>query len=479
MSLFTNIQPTLVNSDNKSDNKSLWQKVCSSFIAEFGEEIYNRWLTKLELVSALGNEVVMSVSSKFLRDWIKREYLNSGGLSGKGIAKIFADENPDFKKVSIIYSKEENHETNFENGGETGKIISISKYDNVFTLGIDLNPKFTFENFVVGKSNQLAYNMARVLAGDNKLSFLDEANPLFLYGGVGLGKTHLAQAIAWYIKDNNKNSKIIYLTAERFMNQFVQSLRNKDIMEFKERIRAIDMLIIDDLQFITGKDGTQEELLYTLTSLVENNKKIVLVCDRSPGDLSDIDEKLKSRISGGFVVDFKCPDYETRLAILKAKAKSIASELEIDEKVLSLLASKINSNIRDLEGALKKMIANYMFTGEEINVENAKILLKDLFRTNHNDTTIDVIQKNVAKYFSVKLSDLKSTDRSRNIARPRQIAMYLAKNLTSKSLPDIGREFGGKNHATIIHAIKKVEELMFNDSAFAMDVKKIEELINS
>ena len=476
MSLFTNIKSTPTN----SDNKSLWQKVSTRFIAEFGEEIYNRWLAKLELVSASGNEIIMSVSSKFLRDWIKREYLNSGGFSGKGISKIFADENSNFKKISIIYSQsEEISVKNSENEEENGRVVSISKYDNVFTLGTDLNPKFTFENFIVGKSNQLAYNMARILAGDKKVDFVDESNPLFLYGGVGLGKTHLAQAVAWYIKDNNKNSKVIYLTAERFMNQFVQSLRNKDIMEFKERLRAIDILIIDDLQFIAGKEGTQEELLHTLSSLVENNKKIVLVCDRSPGDLNDIDQKLKSRISGGMIVDFKCPDYETRLAILKAKAKSISVELEISEAVLSLLASKINSNVRDLEGALKKMIASYMFTGEEINVENAKIILKDLFRTNHNGTTIEIIQKKVAEYFSVKIADLKSTDRSRNIARPRQIAMYFAKNLTSKSLPDIGREFGGKNHATIIHAVKKVEELMFNNPAFAMDVKKIEELINS
>jgi chromosomal replication initiator protein len=476
MSLFTNIQQTFSN----LDEKSLWKKVSARLIAEFGEEIYNRWLAKLELVSASEHEVIMSVPSKFLRDWIKREYLNSGGFSGKGIAKTLIDENPNFKKISIIYSEsQEISVKNSENKEDKGQIISLSKYDNVFTLGIDLNPKFTFENFIVGKSNQLAYNMARVLAGDKKTDFIDESNPLFLYGGVGLGKTHLAQAVAWYIKDNNKNSKVIYLSAERFMYQFVQSLRNKDIMEFKERIRSIDVLIIDDLQFIDGKDGTQEELLYTLNNLVENNKKIILVCDRSPGDLKDIDEKLRSRVSGGMIVDFKCPDYETRLAILKAKTKSISAELEISETVFSLLASKINSNIRDLEGALKKMIANNMFTGEEINVENAKTILKDLFRTNHNGTTIEAIQKKVAEYFSVKIADLKSTDRSRNIARPRQIAMYFAKNLTSKRLPDIGREFGGKNHATVIHAVKKVEELMFSDSAFAMDVKKIEEIINS
>jgi chromosomal replication initiator protein len=316
--------------------------------------------------------------------------------------------------------------------------------------------------------------MARVIAGAENSQFnASEINPLFLYGGVGLGKTHLAQAIAWYIKDNNKASKVIYLSAERFMYQFVQSLRNKDVMDFKERFRAIDVLIIDDLQFIAGKEGTQTELLHTLNSLIENGKQVVLVCDRSPGDINDIDEKLKSRISGGVIVDFKCPDYETRLEILKSKTQNL--NVVIENGVLELLASKINSSVRDLEGALRKMVANNMFTGEIINVENAKNLLKDLFRTNHNTATIEQIQKKISDHFNIKVADLKSNSRTRNVARPRQIAMYLARNLTSKSLPDIGREFGGKNHATVIHAIKKVEELVLADVKLAAEVKVLEE----
>lgn len=470
------LQASTLKSDTTYD---IWQKICSHMVSEFGEETYNRWFSKLELVSSSSHEIIMSVPSKFLRDWIKREYLNQGGLSGKGIAGVLAREHFNFSKISVIYSGKEEAAKPNNVIEQPSQVVSISKYDNLFTLGVELNPKYTFENFVVGKCNQLAYNLAKVKAGAAKMDFISgDCNPLFLYGGVGLGKTHLAQAIAWYIKENNKNTRVIYLSAERFMYQFVQSLRNKDIMEFKERMRAIDVLIIDDLHFIVGKEGTQTELLNTINSMVENNKKLVFVCDRSPGDLSDIDQKLKSKISGGMIVDFKCPDYETRLQILKSKAKLIAPELEIKEQILTLLASKINSNIRDLEGALKKLIANHLFTGDEINLENTKAVLQDLFRTNHNSTTIEAIQKKVAEYFSIKIADLKSANRARNFARPRQIAMYLCKSLTSKSFPDIGQAFDGKNHATVIHAVKKVEELMLSDSAFAMDIKKIEESLN-
>ncbi len=322
--------------------------------------------------------------------------------------------------------------------------------------------------------------MARIIAKaeDAKFNHQDmDINPLFLYGGVGLGKTHLAQAVAWHIKENNKISKVVYLSAERFMYQFVQSLRNKDIMEFKERFRSIDVLIIDDLQFLAGKEGTQEELFHTLNNLIENNKQVILVCDKSPGDLANIDQKLKSKISSGMIVDFKCPDYETRLEILKSKSKN--SGMNIEAGVLELLAEKINSSIRDLEGALKKLVANNIFTGEIINIENTKNLLKDLFRTNHSSVAIEQVQKKVADYFNIKIVDLKSSSRSRDVARPRQIAMYLARNLTRKSLPDIGREFGGKNHATVIHAIKKVEELMLADSKLAAEIKNLEEQLSS
>ena len=296
---------TNVKSYNDLASDSLWNKISLRFKEEFGAEIYDKWLTKLQLHSYLEQEIIMSVSSKFLRDWIKREYLdnNNYNFGGKNIKEIWLEENPKLKKIALIYleneaekiaaEKEKSTEDNQQN-----TVINLSKYDNVFALGIELNPKFTFENFVVGKCNQLAFGMAQLMAKTESANInskfsANDINPLFLYGGVGLGKTHLAQSIAWHIKENSKNSKVIYLSAERFMYQFVQSLRSNEVMDFKTRFRGVDLLIIDDLQFVTGKEGTQQELLHTLSSLIENNKQIVLVCDKSPGDLANMDEKLK------------------------------------------------------------------------------------------------------------------------------------------------------------------------------------------
>lgn len=465
------------NSANTSE--TIWLSVVATF-KNSNSNIFDKWLSKINLHSYSDHEVIMSVPSKFLRDWIKREYLDKKSPNSKNIKEIWLEHNPNLKKISIICIEPETPEEPFNSKVQQipGNVISISKYDNIFPIGIELNPQFTFANFIVGPCNKLASSVAKVIAKVEKSLFSErEINPLFLYGGVGLGKTHLAQAIAWHIKENDKSSKVVYLSAERFMHQFVKSLRAQNIIDFKEQFRSIDILIIDDLQFISGKDGTQEELLNTLNHLIENNKKIILVCDKSPGDLTDISTKLKSKIASGFIADFRCPNYETRLEILKSKVKNF--EFEIKNEILELIAGKINSNIRDLEGALKKLIANHMFTKEEINLKNTKELLKDLFRTNHNETTIEKIQKITAEYFEIKIADLKSNSRLREFARPRQIAMYLAKNLTSKNLPEIGREFGGKNHATVIHAIKKTEALIFNNAKFALTLKNLEEKILS
>ncbi len=464
----------LQQTNHNSNYDSKWQNFLAKLELQFGKEIFDKWLGKLELYSLGDYEVIMSVPSKFLRDWIKREYLENG------IKQIWREEMPNLQKFSIIHIEKE-LETKAEEAlnqatKKADNVVSLSKYDNVFALGTDLNPKFTFDNFIAGKSNQLVFKAAKIMAGEeNPAIAVSDINPLFLYGGVGLGKTHLGQAIAWQTKEANKKSKAVYLSAERFMHQFVQSIRSKDVVEFKEKFRSIDLLIIDDLQFITGKEGTQEELLYTISSLVEDGKKVVLICDRSPGDLNNIGDKLKSRMSAGMVADFKCPDYETRLEILKSKAKN----LDVAGEVLELLASKINSSVRDLEGALKKLVANQVFTGEEVNLQSANVLLQDLFRTNGSVVTISDIKKQVAGHFAIAVKDLDSADRSRKFARPRQVAMYFSKILTSKSLPDIGAAFGGKNHATVIHAVKSVEKLMLADSEFANQVRAISDKISS
>ena len=452
-----------------------WQSFIAKLELVFGKEVFDKWLAKLSLYSLSEYEVIMSAPSKFLRDWIKREYLSS-------IKKILSEEIVTLQKFSII-CVENQPETNqtpneLESNVVLNNVANLSKYDNVFAFGTDLNPKFTFENFIAGNSNQLVFKAAKVMAGEyNEAICIADMNPLFLYGGVGLGKTHLGQAIAWHTKENNKKIKAVYLSAERFMHQFVQSIRSKDVVEFKEKFRSIDLLIIDDLQFIAGKDGTQEELLYTISSLVEDGKKVVLICDRSPGDLNNIGDKLKSRMSAGMVADFKCPDYETRLAILKSKAKYL--DIEIAQEVFELLASKINSNVRDLEGAFKKLVANQVFTGEKINLQSANTLLQDLFRTNGNVITIGDIKKQVAHHFVINIKDLDSADRSRKFARPRQIAMYISKSLTNKSLPHISSAFGGKTHATVIHAVKTIEKLMLEDIELANQIRAITDKISN
>jgi chromosomal replication initiator protein len=468
------LQKLINNNRDCSPNCSpKWQDCLVSLKLEFGQETFEKWLSKLELYSLGEYEVIISAPSKFIRDWIKREYLEN-------IKQILQNQMPNLQKISIIHLQKEEEKTvesleqNSQKNHKDNNLVNLSKYDNVFAFGTELNPKFTFNNFIAGKSNQLVFKAAKIMAGEENQSIcVADINPLFLYGGVGLGKTHLGQAIAWQTKESNKKSKAVYLSAERFMHQFVQSIRNKDVVEFKEKFRSIDLLIIDDLQFIIGKDGTQEELLYTISSLVEDGKKVVLICDRCPGDLNNIGDKLKSRMSAGMVADFKCPDYETRLEILKSKVDG----LDIDLKVLELLAGKINSSVRDLEGALKKLVANQVFTGETISLQSANVLLQDLFRTNGSVITMVDIKKQVANHFAISVKDLDSCDRSRKFVRPRQIAMYLCKSLTSKSLPDIGSVFGGKNHATVIHAVKIVEKLMLEDVEFLEQVRAIEDKI--
>jgi chromosomal replication initiator protein len=469
-----------IQADTISWQNLKWQNFIAKLELVLGKEVFNKWFVKLTLYSLSEYEVIMSAPSKFLRDWIKREYLSN-------IKKILLEETPTLQKFAIIYIENQS-QTEQENIGQannqlksasvSNNVVSLSKYDNVFAFGTDLNPKFTFENFIAGDSNQLVFKATKVMAGEHNESInISDINPLFLYGGVGLGKTHLGHAIAWYAKENNKKSKVIYLSAERFMHQFVQSIRNKDVVDFKEKFRSIDLLIIDDLQFIAGKDGTQEELLYTISSLVEDGKKVVLICDRSPGDLNNIGDKLKSRMSAGMIADFKCPNYETRLAILESKAKTINFEILLE--ILELLASKINSNVRDLEGAFKKLVANKVFTGEKINLQSANVLLQDLFRTNGSIITIGDIKKQVANHFLISAKDLESANRSRKFSRPRQIAMYLSKSLTNKSLPDIGSAFGGKNHATVIHAIKNIEKLTLEDIELANQVRSITDKISN
>lgn len=472
------LQPALQNTSlvaKKTDSDFLSQ-FFAACQAEFGEENFNKWLSGLEIFLESESEVVFSSSSKFVRDWVIREFVEV--KSGQKNLKILAQAiRPQIKKVAVIYVAKVSDEMAPALSNAEQKVVNLSKYDNVFTFGTELNPRFTFKHFVSAKYNKLAVSMAKIAAGiDAQISLFDDKIPLFIHGNVGMGKTHLAQAIAWQIKEFDKSKKVVYLSAEKFMYHFVQSIRGNDVMSFKEKMRSIDVLIVDDVQFIAGKGSTQQEFMNCFNSLVEDNKQVVLVCDRCPSDLENIDEKLKSRISGGMIVNFRNPDYQDRFEILKSKAQMM--EQEICEKVLSFIAEKITTSVRDLEGTLKKLIAQKVLLGEEITLESAKVILADYVRaSNSTAPTIEKIQKIVAAFYGIKISDLTSSNRARSIARPRQIAMYLAKTLTPNSLPIIGKEFGGKNHATVIHSVKLVTDLMSNNQQILQEVRSLEEKI--
>lgn len=331
-------------------------------------------------------------------------------------------------------------------------------------IGSALDNRYTFEDFVVGKPNELAYAAALRVAESKTVQF----NPLFLYGGVGLGKTHLMHAIAWHIKKCHPERRVIYLSAEKFMYQFIRALRYKDTVAFKDQFRSVDVLMIDDVQFISGKESTQEEFFHTFNALVDRNHQVIVSADKSPSDLQGMEDRLKSRLGWGLVADIHPTSYELRLGILQAKADALNTHIPKD--VMEFLAYKIASNIRELEGALNRIIAHSTLVGREINLEMTQEVLRDLLKANDRRITIEDIQKRVSEYYSIKVADMQSARRSQNVARPRQVAMFLTKVLTTRSLPDIGRKFGGRDHTTVLHAVRKVEQLMAEDREFAEDL---------
>jgi chromosomal replication initiator protein len=300
---------------------------------------------------------------------------------------------------------------------------------------------------------------------------------MFLYGGVGLGKTHLMHAIAWQIRQQNPSRKVMYLSAEKFMNRFVQALRFRDTISFKEQFRSVDVLMIDDVQFISGKESTQEEFFHTFNALVEDGRQVIVSADKSPTDLEGMEERLRSRLGWGMVADIHPADYELRLGILQSKAEQ--SQVEISDKVLEFMAHRIVSNVRELEGALNRILAHAMLIGREITIDSTADLLADLLRASSRQISVDVIQKRVAAHYGVRVSEMFSARRARNIARPRQIAMYLAKNLTSLSYPEIGRQFGGRDHTTVMHAVRTIENLMKSDAQLNEDVELIKSILAS
>ncbi len=422
--------------------------------------------------------MVLSAPTRFIKEWIGSNYIAN-------IGSLFSHKNKNIKSVSLVVKPDCRAKKNsFANNIDqlvvsgvdvTGQNVNIIEIADDSHFSSPLDRRFTFDNFVVGKSNELAFSAAKAVAMSKAV--ISGNNPLYLYGGVGHGKTHLMHAIAWHIRNNEPARSVVYLSAEKFMYQFVRALRDKDIMAFKERFRSVDVLMVDDVQFICGKESTQEEFFHTVNYLLDRNKQIIISGDRSPSELDGMKERVRSRLGWGLVIDINKTDYELRLGILNSKIAQM-SHVEVPGDVTEFLASKISSNTRELEGALNKVVAHATLVGSKITLDVTRSILSDLLRSNEMVVTIAQIQKKVAEHFAIKISDLASARRARCIARPRQIAMYLCKILTPRSLAEIGRKFGGKDHTTVIHSVKRVEKLMQDDKEFESEVYAIIRAVN-
>jgi chromosomal replication initiator protein len=468
--------------DAAAVDQAEWDRVKTRLKQEFGESAFKSWLTPIVATGLHDGEVELSVPTRFMRDWIATHY-------AERIRTLWNGENPSVRKVSLKVDAGRPASMPPRDGQSPStrpafvpSLKPATAPRNVTpaqtqTLGGEisapLDTRYVFENFVVGKPNEFAYAAAKRVAESDVVSF----NPLFLYGGVGLGKTHLMHAIAWEIRQRTPSRKVVYLSAEKFMYSFVRALRNQDTVSFKEQFRSVDVLMIDDVQFIAGKDATQEEFFHTFNALVDQGRQIVLSADKSPSSLEEIGDRLRSRLSSGLVADLHPTTFELRLGILDAKAEQLG--VTVPQRVKEFLAHKISSNVRELEGALTRLVAHAQLVGGALTLETAQDLLQDLLRAHDRRLTMEEIQKRVAEHFKIRVSDMSSARRSRAVARPRQVAMFLSKQLTSRSLPEIGRAFGGRDHTTVMHAVRKVEELVKADTAFAEDVELLTRMLES
>jgi chromosomal replication initiator protein len=462
--------------ESSSPLQATWEQVCDKLRKEYGDAAFKSWFSLLQAADIQDQRVFLTAPTRFTKDWVMTHYATRIlalwqeelpsliGLEVQVKSQAEGQPSPKVTTFSTVEEKTPSPFSSFTSSFEDNERESVSA---------NLDPRFTFDNFIVGKTNELAHAAARRVAESTTVPF----NPLFLYGGVGLGKTHLMHAIAWHIKLHHPNRRVIYLSAEKFMYQFIKALRFKDTMAFKDQFRSVDVLMIDDVQFISGKESTQEEFFHTFNALVDQNRQLIISADKSPSDLEGIEERMKSRLGWGLVADIHPTTYELRLGILAAKADLM--KIEIPGKVLEFLAHKITSNVRELEGALNRIAAHATLVGRDITIDSAQDVLRDLLRANDRRTTIEEIQKKVAEHFQVRVSDMHSPKRLRVVARPRQIAMYLSKMLTSRSLPEIGRKFGGRDHTTVMHAISKVEELSQSDSSFAEDIDLLRRMLEN
>ncbi|MEO1637938.1 MAG: chromosomal replication initiator protein DnaA [Pseudomonadota bacterium] len=434
-----------------------WANVLSELKGTMGANSFSNWIEPLDFAQIESGVATFDVPTNFIGNYVSQHF-------GDQIIYHLNRQGAEVSRLRFrVPSK-----MKAANSDSPKPKAATNKVED--TSGSPLDARFTFDTFVVGKPNELAHAAARRVAEGGPVTF----NPLFLYGGVGLGKTHLMHAIAHELKQRSPQLNVLYLSAEQFMYRFITALRERKMMDFKQMFRSVDVLMVDDVQFIGGKDSTQEEFFHTFNALVDSHKQIIISADRAPGEIKDLEERIKSRLQCGLVVDLHPTDYELRLGILQSKVDVYAGqypEVQIADGVLEFLAHRISTNVRVLEGALTRLFAFASLVGREITLELTQDCLSDVLKASDRKVTVEEIQRKVSEHYNIRLSDMIGPKRVRTYARPRQIAMYLAKQMTSRSLPEIGRRFGGRDHTTVMHGVKRIEELMALDSQIADDLE--------
>ena len=461
----------LQNNSTIEEKKLDWNIVQNVMKDKFGSDIFDSWLKKIELIDEYKNYVLISVSTRFIRDWITSRYLDQ-------ILQIVKSFKKDIVRIEFLVEDKKNL-ANKNNSQDKQNLNNNVINDNISFIKDSylqynrIDPNKNFNNFITGQSNKLAFEASKKVSQE-----IAHYNPLYLYGGVGMGKTHLLNAIGLELKDKNK---VMFISAERFMYQFVKSIKSNDMVKFKEYFRNTDILLIDDIQFMNGKEAMQEEFFHTFNALFDKGSQIIVSADRPPNKLSRIQDRIKSRFSGGLVVDIQNPDYELRSKIIKSKTEELklfySNQVHINEEIQKFISTEVRTSIRELVGALNRIVSFSRIYNKIPNLSEVRVILKDLLNLSENKVTIDTIQTIVCKFFKISKNEMLSPRRSRYLVRPRQTAIYLAKMLTSKSLPEIGRAFSNRDHTTVIHSVKTIEKLRKEDNELNINIDSLKNKI--
>ena len=454
----------LQNSNNLVEKKIDWKVVQLAMKEKLGQDIFDSWLRKIELIEEFNNYVLISVSTRFIRDWITSRYLDQ-------ILQIFKEHKKNIVRIEFVIEDKnikqtQSYQNELDRSSENYTKNNVSFIKDTFLQYNRIDPNKNFNNFIIGSSNKLAFEASKKVSQD-----VSYYNPLYIYGGVGMGKTHLLNSIGLSLKEKNK---VMFISAERFMYQFVKSIKSNEMVKFKDYFRNTDILLIDDIQFMNGKEAMQEEFFHTFNALIEKGSQIIVSADRPPNKLTRIQERIKSRFSGGLVVDIQKADYELRYKIIKSKTDELklfySNQVNITKEIQEFISNEIKTSIRELVGALNRIISFSRIYNKVPSLSEARVILKDLLNLSENKVTIESIQTIVCKFFKISKNEMLSPRRSRYLVRPRQTAIYLAKNLTSKSLPEIGRAFSNRDHTTVIHSVKTIDKLRKEDNELNINI---------